>query len=230
MIKKNFFCISCIIIFLIFFTGCEINNEEPKTIQDKTDEEISFIENKILTFFSMYAKGEYNEEEELNWELINSNIIELNNILDTIILDFKELEISNDEIIRFRDGINNLYIGASKKDIGICLNEYKNLYVLLPKYKSKYSENKNEILKFELKALVVSSFVNANLLDWENAKITIEEAEIKYNEMINDIDYMREYSYNLNKMYILVGELKSAIEIEELELTNLKYVNFIEKI
>ena len=82
----------------------------------------------------------------------------------------------------------------------------------------------------KLKSLVISSYVQANFLDWENAKSTILLAEDKYKEMIDDIDYMKEYSYNLNKVYILVEETKNAIELEELDLTRIKYINFIEKI
>ena len=58
----------------------------------------------------------------------------------------------------------------------------------------------------------------------------IETADNKYKEMTDDVDYMKEYSYNLNKVYILLGELKNVINTEELELTKMKYINFIEKI
>ena len=40
---------------------------------------------------------------------------------------------------------------------------------------------------------------------------------------------MKEYSYNLNKTYILIGEFKNAIDLEEVELTKQKYINFIDK-
>ena len=48
--------------------------------------------------------------------------------------------------------------------------------------------------------------------------------------MMDDVDYMKEYAHNLNRVYILIGEMKKSIELEELELTKIKYINFIEKI
>ena len=40
---------------------------------------------------------------------------------------------------------------------------------------------------------------------------------------------MKEFSYNLNKIFVLLSEIKNAIYLEELELTKIKYINFIEK-
>lgn len=232
MVKNLKFIWICLIaIPLIIFTGCSLDAHENKGIKEKTDEEISYIENKILTFFSKYAKNEYgNSLEELDWQEIENSVVDLNNVLDTIILDFTEIEISNEDIIEFRNGINDLSVACTNRDINLVLEKSSFLYSLLPTYMEKYSENKNEINILKLKSLVVSSFTYSSLYDWENAKNTIGLAENKYKEMMDDVDYMKEYAHNLNKVYILLGEVRNAIEIEELELTKIKYVSFIEKI
>lgn len=232
MVKKK--CIQLLIIIIIFemtLSGCSIYNENNAiTIEGKTTEEIKYIENVILTFFCMFAKGEYNDLDNLNWELIQENIIELNGVLDTVILDMSDLEISNEDIIKFKNGINSLSIAVYNKDINETFSEYGKLYLLLPTFANKSYIDKNKAKLLELKTMITSSFVYANLLDWENAKKTINDAETKYKIMMDDIDYMKEYSYNLNKVFVLLGEIKNSIEIEELELTKIKYVNFIEKI
>ena len=220
-----------LIIFLtLFLSGCELNERENQTVEDKITEEINYIENKILTFFSMYAKKEYGENEKLNWDLIEENMIELNGVLDTVILDMSEKEISNEDIINFKDGVNRLSIGTSNKDINVVLEEYRNLYSILPKFAEKAFRNKNEVKQLNLKNLVVSSYVYSELLNWGIAKETIDSAEVIYKEMMDDLDYMKEFSYNLNKVFVLISEMKNAIYLEELELTKIKYVNFIEKI
>lgn len=94
----------------------------------------------------------------------------------------------------------------------------------------KAFENKNDVKQLELKVQVISSFVYSNLLDWEQANVAVDLAETKYKEMMDDVDYMKEYYYNLNKIFILLSELKNAIDLQELELVKIKYVNFIEKI
>lgn len=230
-IVSKYLCFIFLLFFgILFLCGCEINSEETSTVEDKIKEEINYIENKILTFYSMYAKEEYGDVESLNWDLIEENVIDLNGVLDTVILDMSEVEISNEDIIVFKDGVNRLSIAVSNKDINSVLEEYRILYSVLPSYAEKSFDNKNEVKQLELKSQVISSYVYSNLLNWELASSTINSAETKYKEMMDDVDYMKEYSYNLNKVFVLLSELKNAINLQELELTELKYVNFIEKI
>lgn len=230
MVKKVFLFCVIILFCIIILTACAISDEEKPSIESKIKEEIEYIENKILTFLNMYAKDEYDLEEDLNWDLIEENAIDLNGILDTIILDMTEVEISNETIIEFKNRVNNLSIAISNKDIDATLEEYRLLYLLLPIYAEKIYSNKNELEILRLKSLAVSSYVLANRSEWDEAKKTILETENKYKTMMDNVDYIKEYSYNLNKVFVLIGELRNAIELEELELTNIKYVNFIEKI
>lgn len=123
----------------LFLCGCDINGEESTTatIKNKITEEINYIEDKILTFYSMYAKEEYGNVDDLNWNLIEENVIDLNGVLDTVILDMSEIEISNEDIIVFKDGVNRLSIATSNKDIDTVLEEYRLLYSVLPSYARK---------------------------------------------------------------------------------------------
>ena len=227
---RNFFVIIILVFIMVFLCGCDINADGNLSIEDKITEEVQYIENKILTFFSMYAKEEYGDIENLNWDLIEENVIDLNGVLDTVILDMSEVEIQNEDIILFKDSVNRLSIATSNKDINTVLEEYRLLYSVLPSYAEKAFKNKNEVKQLELKTQVVSSYVYANLLNWEVANEMINSAENRYKEMMDDVDYMKEYSYNLNKIFVLLNELKNAINLQELKLTRLKYVNFIEKI
>lgn len=228
MKKIKVFCLICICFFI--FTGCSVNERSEMTIKDKTKEEINYIENKLLLVLNRYAKKEYGNDGEYNWDAINEDILGLNNQLDTMILDFYELEITNDEIIDFRDSVNKLLISAANEDISLVLTYLNDLYSKLPNYYAKSDIDRNKVMQFELKSLIVSSFTKAELLEWEESKRLIDEAENKYKGMMDDIDYMKEYKYNLNKIYILIGEVKNAIYSEEINLTRMKYINFIEKI
>lgn len=231
--RKNqvFKLISLISFFMICLTGCSINSDDPKSVKDKTDEEISFIEDEIFTIVNKYVKDEYkNETGVLNWEDINKDSNKIQGILDTILVDLTELEISNEELIKLRNEVNNLFISISNEDEYNLLQKSSYIYSLLPTYMEKYSQNKNKIDIMKLKSLVLSGMIQANFLEWDNAKNTVLLAENKYKEMMDNVDYMKEYSYNLNKVYILLEEFKNAVELEENQLAKQKYINFIEKI
>ena len=75
MNKKENFKFIFLISFLIFFlTGCSLQEENPKTIQDKTNEEISYIEDEIFTIVNKYIKGEYNDDTGgIKWDDVNKD-------------------------------------------------------------------------------------------------------------------------------------------------------------
>jgi len=229
-IKQFLIYILIVILTMSCLTGCSINKDEHKTIEEKTDEEISYVEDEILNIVNRYAKKEYVKDNTVDWDSIQKDTENLNSSLDTIVLDLSETKISNDDLVNFRNELNNVNIAIAGKNENELMQRCIYLYSLLPTYLEKYSNDKNEINNMKLKSLVLSSFIQANVLDWQSAKTTIGLAETKYKEMMDDVDYMKEYSYNLNKTYVLLEELKNAINIEQADLSRIKYINFIEKI
>ena len=213
---------------LIFLTGC--NNDNELNIEDKTNAEIEYLENCVFTITNKYVKGEYNSLEGIKWNEVKDDAMYINNTVDTILVDFSEYDISNEELLNFRNNVNNLNIVIKNENEGELLITISKLYKLLPVFLENYSQDINKINIYKLKSFALESIAYANILDWENSKLIIEMAESKYTEMINDANFIKYYSYDINKIYVLLEEMKNVIEMEELELTKIKYINFVEKI
>lgn len=229
--KNKIFLINVITIIILFiFTGCTINADEVETIDDKIEKEISYMEDEILTLINRYAKKEYIVDNTLNWDDIYKDSQKISNTIDVIVLDLSEAKLNNDEIVALSSQIDNLDIAISNKDESAFIQSCSYLYSLLPTYLEKVSDDKNRVELMNIKSMVISCFVQTNFLDWQGAKTSIGVIESKYKDMMNNIDYIQEYSYNLNKVYILIEEFKNAINLEEKELSRIKYINFIEKV
>lgn len=222
-------CILCLCFCLLILTGCSAEESQNATLENKVNEEISFLEDKTFTIVNKYVKGEYLENSQINWNDVSKEVKEIDISIDTIIQDLSDLDISNEDILILRNEVNSLIISVGNEDEYNLLQRLSYMYSLLPNYLQKYSDDTNLVDKMKLKSLVLSSYVQANFFEWETAKETVLVAETKYNEMMNNIDYMREYSNNLNKVYVLLEEFKNAVEQEEIELTKVKYIDFIEK-
>ncbi len=219
----------CIIFVLICLTGCSYEKEE-KTIQDKTNQEISYVEDAIFLIANKYVKGEYQTDNGLNWDAIFNDEKKINDVLDSILLDLSELKIGNDHLVSFSNTLNQLIITTSNKNETDFMIRLSNLYALLPQYMNQYSDNKNEVKKKEIKSIVLSSYSLANASNWTEAKTMIQSAEDNYNGMMNDVDYMQQNSYHLNRIYVLIEELKNATNLENIDLMKAKYLAIIEKI
>lgn len=242
------YILNFLILFMILFlfTGCTgIESEtENASIEDKTVSEIEYLEDEIFTIVNKYTKNEYmstntsndesSEDDESNapnidWAKVSEDCGQIGKVLDTVMLDFGEAKVPNEELIGFRTEINNLLVASSNEDENTLLKSASNLYGLLPEYYGRFSENKNEKEVMALKSLVLQSYTSAFFSEWEDAKAAATLAEIKYKEMSDNLEYMKEHSYDLNKVYILVEEYKNAVDLEQVDLAKVKYINFIEK-
>lgn len=224
---KNF-----LILFFLLFTlsGCSNVQENETSIEDKIKQEIEYIEDAIFNITNKYAKGEYIKDDALDWQAIFEDEESINNVLETIVLDLTEIDVSNDEILKFSSEINNLLLATATENEDELFTRLNNLYALIPNYISKVGANKNKVQDKELNSIILASYSLANAENWEEAKSMMQSAIDKYNGMMNDVEYMQENSYKLNKTYILLGELKNAIDLENIKIVNLKFVNFTEKI
>ncbi len=232
MVRKYIFYFIVLIIMLFLFTGCSgiEGKNKPASVEEKSSSEIEYLQDRIFTLINKYSKGEYLDDDVINWKNVNKDAQKIGKVLDTLMLDFGEAKISNEDLNKFRTEINNLLIASGGEDEQALLISASNLYSLLPDYYGKFSNDNNKKDIMSLKSLILSSYINSYFLNWQEAKTKASSAETKYKEMSDNLEYMKEYSYSLNKIYILVEEFKNAIDLEEADLAKIKYINFIEKI
>lgn len=232
MAKKYIFYFIVLIIMLFLFTGCSgiEGKNKSASVEEKSSSEIEYLQDRIFTLINKYSKGEYLEDDVINWKNVNKDAQKIGKVLDTLMLDLGEAKISNEDLNRFRTEINNLLIASGGEDEQALLTSASNLYSLLPDYYGKFSNDNNKKDIMSLKSLVLSSYINSYFLNWQEAKTKASSAETKYKEMSDNLEYMKEYSYSLNKIYILVEEFKNAVDLEQADLAKIKYINFIENI
>lgn len=150
--------------------------------------------------------------------------------LDTVILDLSELDIKNEDVIKLSSEINNLIILTTEENISGVLYKIRDIYSLIPEYMKTFENDTDLINKKNIKRLVISCYSLVVDGKWEEAKAEALNLETKYKEMMNDLKYAENNSYNLNNIYVLVEEFKNSIGLENIELISLKYITLIEKI
>lgn len=217
---------------ILMLSGCTMFNEknDENIMNEKIETEMQFIEDNIFNITNKYAKEEYVKDDKLNWKEILSDIKEINTTLDTIVSDLSKSNINNDDIISLSARLNDLLIVATSENELDLLPKLNDLYLVIPKIYNQFSDDKNSMQEKELKSMVLSTYAFANLDKWDDAKTTIQSTIDKFNGMMNDVEYMQSRSYKLNRSYVLLGEMKNAIDIENIGLVKIKFVNLIEKI
>ena len=227
---KNFLCEIIILTMLLFtLTACTGGTDESK-IKEKASSEIDFLESEIFKMALKYAKGEYNSEDGLDWESIYDESEILNESWSTVVLDLSKLNIPEEQINGLGQDVANLVISISAQNEDELFTNLYSIYSRLPEIEQIYSEDNISKSKRELKKIVFLAYVYAENENYEASKSEIQNASNRYNELMNDTNYIKDSRYNLNKILVEIEELRSAINLENIALIRIRFVNFIEEL
>lgn len=227
---KNFLCEILILTMLLFtLTACTSGTDESK-IKEKASSEIDFLESEIFKMALKYAKGEYNSEDGLDWESIYDESEILNESWSTVVPDLSKLNIPEEQINGLGQDVANLVISISAQNEDELFTNLYSIYSRLPQIEQVYSDDTISKSKRELKRTVFLAYVYAENDNYEASKNEIQNASNRYNEMMKDTNYIKNSSYNLNKILVEIEELRSAINLENIALIRIRFVNFIEEL
>lgn len=236
-------------ISLVTLTGC--SKDEPATLQEKNIKELEYIEGKAVSILNKMVREEYNKDEKndentnevleeemglpvmedtFDWEKLLEDTKKIENSVPAILVDLAALNIESEEIAKLSDGINNMIIAIDNKDQRTYLIELNNVYALIPTYMEKYAGDKESTFKKRLKYYTMATYISYMDDNLEMAKTQVDELDKAYNDKMQDIGYAQNNEYNLNKLYILIQELKRAVESDSRELVRSKYLLLIDEI
>lgn len=227
---KKIYVIGLVIcsVLLITLTGC--GRVEQKDINDKLNTELKYVEDLIFKIANKYAKDEYLENSEMNWNDIKEEVLKINDSWGTLVLDLTKVNVSSDNILSFSNDLNDVMISISNKDDITMLDKLNKMYSEVIIYKQSYSTDKNEIEKSKIKNEILAVYTLANKNDYESAQKGISDLIEKYKGLMNDINYANENEYNLNKIYILLEEYRNSIQTKNLDLVKIKYISAVEEV
>lgn len=227
--KRVFIISICVCsILLLTLTGCGAKKENG--INEKLDAELQYIEDLIFKITNKYAKGEYEQEDKINWEDIKGDVYKINASWNTLILDLTEINVSNQEILGFSNHLNDLMIDISQEAETAMMDKLNAMYAQIIVFKEAYSTDKNQIQKNKIKSEVLSIYTLAIKYDFEGAHAKAIAVIETYKGLMNDMNYAEENSYNLNKIYVLLEEYRNSIQTRNYDLVRMKYILTVENL
>lgn len=244
--KKIISIFLILLICLFTLTGC--SNEKTPSLEDKNMAELEFIEGKLLSILNKIVNDEYvvkatseqkeegdddsevSEQDDIEWEKLLDDTRKIESAVATTIVDLTALNIEAGEIAKLSNGINNMIIAIDNKDEKTYLIELNNVYSLIPTYMEKYAGNDERTFKKRIKYYAISTYIAYTDGNLEMAKSQSAELEKIYSEKMQDVSYVQNNEYNLNQIYILIQELRRAVESNNSELVKSKYLLIIEEI
>ncbi len=172
----------------------------------------------------------HNGKYETKWTKIKSQIEELYAVWNTVSLDLHALNVDGNSILSFSNILNSATQNIKKEDKAKSMEELGKLHQLLLQYMNSYAPNTKEKEFLDVEIQTVLAYINATNGKWDEASKNGNSAEQSLANVINSVDTQNSQKQTtINQCYILVNELKNAINIKDKDIFYIQYQNLITK-
>jgi hypothetical protein len=210
------------------------NSEEEKGSKENQSEENNTLGNdeSNSVIYQIKTNSIMQNSGNIDWDYIKEEVELLYQSIPTITLDLYKIENSQEDILNFSTEFDNFIIAVKDEDKQECLDKLTILYEFMPGFLKKTSADKiyKEVIRSK-----VDIFKAYSLLDtgkWDEIKTNIDDAIQIYSDLLEDIETNDNTSkqYSISKAYIIVNEMKNAINMQDKEIFLIKYKNLLEDI
>ncbi len=167
---------------------------------------------------------------DIAWDLIKSEIENLYSIWTTITIDMHTAGVNSDDILEFNTLLDSLGVQAKDENKQGSLENLSKLYNLLPKYLNSYSNDEIKKSVLNTKAHLLTAFSIVDTDRWEDMHVEILKANQEFSTIINNVNIDKNKKLNVNRAYLLLKEAQNSIETKDKDIFLIKYKNTIQEL
>lgn len=165
-----------------------------------------------------------------NWNKIELQIEHLYQTWNTIIIDLHALNIEGNSILLFSNTLNSATQNIKKKQKTTAMNDITKLYSLLLNYKKQYDSDSGDTKLMTIQNYTIQAYTNVTNSKWQEASKQLTQAESDFANLLNTVTLEEEQNQSIkNQCYILLNELKSAVNLQDKDIFYIQFQNLIPK-
>ncbi len=170
------------------------------------------------------------DKNNINWDLIKPEIELLNESWNVIVLDLYTLNVKNDVILDFSNKLNKCIVAIKNEDKAQSLKTLANLYSSIPVFLKEIKDDENTQKIRQTQSYVINAYSLAEDMGNTEIRNNITKAIETYSEIMSDVNYTKDHSYKVNKIYVLLNELLNSLDEKDSDVFYIKYKVFMEAV
>ena len=179
--------------------------------------------------YELQFSGILTQDKEVNWDTIKSEIEIIYASIPTITMDLYKVNINQDNILEFNREYDNLTIIVKDKKKEETLSQIAKLYSYIAEF-IKNTEESNFVKKtIETKSYLLMAYSKLESEDWNEIGNNINKAIETYSALLSDTNIDNNKQHTVSKCYVMLNELKNAINVKDREVFLIKYKNLIQE-
>ena len=171
----------------------------------------------------------HNGKYETKWSEIKKQVEEIYTTWNAIALDLHALNVDGNSILSFSNILNSATQNIKKEDKQKSMENLGSLSELLAQYMNSYSSNSREKEMLNVEVQTLLAYINVTGEKWDEALKNANVAEQSLAGIINSVEKNDQKQGTINQCYILVNELRNAINIKDKDIFYIQYQNLITK-
>lgn len=170
------------------------------------------------------------DENEIDWKSIKSQIETINEAWGVVILDLSSLNVDNNNILGFSSALDESILSIKDENKVNTLINIARLYSYIPKFERDIEAEQSIQNIKQVKSNVLNAYSLLEQDDWKGIETSISECENTFKNLSNDMEYIQDKEYKVNKTYVLIKELQNSLAYKDKKLFLVKYKNLMESV
>ena len=187
--------------------------------------------NEKIQEYSMEKINELSKEKtkEINWDDIQKEIEEIYTVVPTITLDLYQTSINQEDILKFNNYLDELAINTKNEDEKKSLENLCNMYECIRKFIENTSNEEEFKATIRAKENALIAYSRVSLEEWDKVEPDLQTAIDGFSVLLTNTNINYKKQVNINKIYVILNELKNAASKKDKDVFFIKYKNLLEE-
>ena len=180
--------------------------------------------------YEMQAAGILTTNRDIDWTACKNELELIYTSISTITLDLYRLNASQDDILNFNKDIDSLTISLEEENKQATLDNLVKVYEYIPKFAQTVVNDTLYKTVLETKLNVFKGYAKLDSGDWAGISTNIVDAINVYSTLLTNTEIDTNKQTSINKGYVMLNELKNAVDTQNTSVFLIKYKNLLEEI
>lgn len=180
--------------------------------------------------YEMKASGILTTNRDIDWNSCKNEAELMYTSISTITLDLYRLHVSQEDILNFNKELDNLTVSLEEENKQLVLDNLVKIYEYIPKFAQAVVDDPLYKTVVETKLNVFKGYAKLDSGDWAGMNTNLVDAINIYATLLTNTQIDASKQTSINKGYVMLNELKNAVDTQNSSVFLIKYKNLLEEI
>ena len=180
--------------------------------------------------YEMKAAGILTTNRDIDWTSCKNESELIYTSISTITLDLYRLNVSQEDILNFNKDLDSLTVSLEEENKQLTLDNLIKVYEYIPKFGQTIVDDTLYKTVLETKLNVFRGYAKLDGGDWAGISTNMTDAINVYSTLLTNTEIDANKQTTINKGYVMLNELKNAVDTQNTSVFLIKYKNLLEEI